>query len=102
MSYTMTINCPGQKPTKLTYHDAKTVKQAAWSIGRSAKACRIEIREPDGTVRSADGSVLLPEARILLGGLPEPVCIKRVKDKCVVYRLGKAVVEVWGGARKGR
>ncbi len=67
-SYTMTIACPGQKPTKLTYHDARTAKEAARRFDRDAKqTCRIEVHEPDGTVRSSDGTVLLPEARILLG-----------------------------------
>jgi hypothetical protein len=103
MPYTMTIACPGQKPTKLTYHDARTAKEAARRFDRDAKqTCRIEVREPDGTVRSSDGTVLLPEARILLGGVPEPVCVKRVKGKCVVYRLGKAVVEVWGATKPRR
>jgi hypothetical protein len=50
MAYTLTIECPGQQPTKLVYHDADAAKQAAWRMQRGAKACRIEVRSPNGTL----------------------------------------------------
>jgi hypothetical protein len=52
MRYTLNIDCPGQRPTKLQYDDPQAARQAAWRIGRGrgAEKCHVEVRSPEGEV----------------------------------------------------
>jgi hypothetical protein len=118
-SWTLTIRCPGQRPTTLTYQDPETIRQAAWRFRRTAKDCQIEARSPTGLLlrgrqrwRKAlrgrlggrKGACLkYIGRRCVKWGMPEnhsfgraqkAVCIKRKGRECVKWKIDGHTVHV--------
>ncbi len=92
-TWTLTIACPGQRPTVLTYQDPATIRQAAWRFRRSAKDCRIEARSPEGAL--LQGRKRWRRAlRGQLGKGQRAVCIKRRGRECVSWKINGHTVHV--------
>jgi hypothetical protein len=87
-TWTLLIDCPGQRPTKLTYYDPAEARHAAWRFRRSAEGCRIDARTPEGRpLRGRKGWRKALARGRRLGQPQKAVCVLRKGKRCMKWRI---------------